>query len=169
VLAAGLQKKIKTIILRLSNSFGAPVSPDVNRWTLLANDLCRQAVEKGRLKLLSNGCQYRDFVCLSDVERTLSAIVSAGPEHFNRLIYNLGAGKSMRVKEMAELIASSFKTMTGKDLAIEFPAGATESKEHELVFDISRLISEGIQIKNDFKEEIKQLLDFCFEYFHPID
>ena len=44
IVAAVKHNRIKGTVLRLSNSFGAPVSPHVNRWTLLANDLCRQAV-----------------------------------------------------------------------------------------------------------------------------
>ena len=76
VIAAAKQKRIQGTVLRLSNSFGAPVSPHVNRWTLLANDLCRQAVEKGTITLRSNGCQYRDFICLTDVEEVMAKMLT---------------------------------------------------------------------------------------------
>src|ERR1700681_1055933 len=96
IVAATEQKRIKGTVLRLSNSFGAPVSAHVNRWTLLANDLCRQSVEKGTITLRSNGCQYRDFICLSDVEEMMARMLTnpKSPEH---IIYNLGSGISMRV------------------------------------------------------------------------
>src|SRR5215471_3174806 len=41
VMAAGQQGKINSTIIRLSNSFGSPVSPSVNRYTLLAHDVYR--------------------------------------------------------------------------------------------------------------------------------
>src|ERR1700722_428392 len=76
IVAAAKHNRIKGTVLRLSNSFGAPVSAYVNRWTLLANDLCKQAVEKGTIPLRSNGCQYRDFICLADVEEVMAKMLT---------------------------------------------------------------------------------------------
>ncbi|HRI80509.1 MAG TPA: SDR family oxidoreductase, partial [Cyclobacteriaceae bacterium] len=61
------QGAIRSIILRMSNAFGSPVMPEMPRWNLLVNDIARQAVTKGEIRLRSNGCQYRDFITLSDV------------------------------------------------------------------------------------------------------
>src|SRR6202000_3488021 len=36
------------VVLRLSNSVGAPRHPSVDRWSLLANDLARQGALDGR-------------------------------------------------------------------------------------------------------------------------
>jgi len=164
VIAATLQKKIKGIVVRLSNAFGAPVSPRVNRWTLLANDLCRQAVEKNRMVLTSNGCQYRDFVCLIDVENIISQMIGE-PGKMKYEIYNLGSGKSMRVFDMAQLIASSGKDIIGKKIPIELPEGSMTSKEPELFFSIARLESEQFKIQNPVAEEIEGLLKFCARNF----
>src|SRR5207245_1641136 len=43
VRAAHERKTIEGVVIRLSNAYGAPVSEDANCWTLLVNDLCRQA------------------------------------------------------------------------------------------------------------------------------
>ena len=45
------------VVLRLTNSVGAPVDPAVDRWTLVTNDLCRQGALTGRLELRSSGVQ----------------------------------------------------------------------------------------------------------------
>ena len=59
------EKDTEVVVLRLTNSIGALVAPSVNRWTLLANDLCRQAALTGRgLVSQTHGCQWRDFVAL---------------------------------------------------------------------------------------------------------
>lgn len=165
IVAASLQKKIKGIVIRLSNSFGAPVIPSVNRWTLLANDLCRQAIEKNKLTLLSNGCQYRDFICLSDVEQAIEYILQAAPSSFNKTIYNMGAGSSMRVIDMASAIATVYKNIFGKTIPIELPAGSVPSDEPSLQYQIQRLLSEGCAIRNDFNKELEELLLFCSKNF----
>ena len=41
--------KLDARVVRLSNAFGAPAHGSVDRWTLLVNDLCRQAVETKKL------------------------------------------------------------------------------------------------------------------------
>jgi len=162
VVAATLQKKIHGTVFRLSNSFGAPVSAQVNRWTLLANDLCRQAVEKGKLVLSSNGCQYRDFVCLSDVEELIARMLvhARKPRH---IIYNLGSGISMRVMDMADAIIQSAVTVLQKNIPLELPAGCAPSTEPELNYSIDRLMAEGYEVKNDVNLELERLLQFCKE------
>jgi UDP-glucose 4-epimerase len=57
------------MVLRLSNGFGAPTHAQANCWTLLVNDLCRQAVTDCTLRLRSAGLQHRDFIPLADVTR----------------------------------------------------------------------------------------------------
>ena len=164
VIAAGLQNRINGVVLRLSNSFGAPLSADVNRWTLLANDLCRQAVEKGRMKLLSNGCQYRDFICLSDVEDVIDSMVERKLplKHF---IYNLGSGLAVRVIDMARIIEQLCVTVLKKNVPVELPANAKETEEEKLEFSIDRLLSDGFSIRNDIHLELERLLQFCSEHF----
>ncbi|MFI5125156.1 MAG: NAD-dependent epimerase/dehydratase family protein [Chitinophagales bacterium] len=164
VVAATMQKRIWGTVLRLSNSFGAPVTSDVNRWSLLTNDLCRQAVEKGRLTLRSNGCQYRDFICLSDVEELISnmLIPAKKPEH---IIYNMGSGISMRLLDMADLIIQSAVTVLQKNITLELPAGCVAAREPELLYSINRLLSEGYRVQNDLTLELERLLVFCKENF----
>jgi len=51
VLAARSQGSLEGIVVRLSNGIGPPIFEDVNRWTLVGNDLCRQAVTNRALRL----------------------------------------------------------------------------------------------------------------------
>ena len=44
------------VILRLTNSVGAPLDPRVDRWSLVANDLARQGALDGRLTLAHRRC-----------------------------------------------------------------------------------------------------------------
>ena len=90
VLAASDQGKIEAIVLRLSNGFGVPTNAEVNRWTLLVNDLCRQAVSTGKLVLRSNGLQQRDFVTLHDAARCVAHFISLPWEECKDGLFNLG-------------------------------------------------------------------------------
>ena len=164
IIAATDQKRILGTVLRLSNSFGAPVSKDVNRWTLLANDLCRQAVEKGEMTLHTNGCQYRDFVCMTDVEEVISFMIKKDSP-LKYIVYNLGSGSSMRVIDMARLISRHCTIVLQKNIEIKIPAGLKETDEPGLVFSTVRLLSEGIKINNDVGGELVRLLRFCADQF----
>ena len=164
VVAAAKQNRINSIVLRLSNSFGAPISAEVNRWTLLANDLCRQAVEKGKMKLSSNGCQYRDFICLTDVEDILASMVER-KHPLKEIIYNLGSGLPVRVIDLARIIEKLCVTVLKKNIPVELPAHAKETKEPRLEFSIDRLLMEGFRINNDVNLELERLLQFCAEHF----
>jgi UDP-glucose 4-epimerase len=164
VVAAAKLERIQGTVLRLSNSFGAPVSAHVNRWTLLANDLCRQVVEKGRITLRSNGCQYRDFICLTDVEEVLSKILT-DPKSLKHIIYNLGSGISIRVIDMADSIIQSAVTVLKKNISLDLPAESLPTDEPALNYSINRLLAEGYHIANDVNIELERLLQFCSENF----
>ncbi len=165
VIAARDKKVINGIVVRLSNSFGPPVLPQVNRWTLLVNDLCKQAVVNHQLKLLSNGCQYRDFITLADVAE---AVV-----HFTRLplsktgngLFNLGSGASMRVMDMAQLISDEYEKIYGKVIPILLPDAAVATDEPVLDFDITKLCATGFLPANNFSSEINEMLQFCSAHF----
>ena len=49
------KKNVRGLNVRLSNTFGAPAGADVPRWSLVFNDLCRQAVVEKKLTLKSAG------------------------------------------------------------------------------------------------------------------
>jgi UDP-glucose 4-epimerase len=164
VVAAAKENRINGIVIRLSNSFGPPVSPDVNRWTLLANDLCRQAVEKRKMVLSSNGCQYRDFICLTDVEDILASMVER-KHPLKHIIYNFGSGLPVRVIDMAEIIRQLCVTVLKKNIPLELPPHAKKTEEPRLEFSIDRLLEEGFRINNDVNLELERLLQFCTEHF----
>lgn len=165
VLAAQAQGRILSTVIRLSNSFGAPVDPAVNRWTLLVNDLCRQAVTHQKLLLASNGCQYRDFVCLADVQAAMEHILEKREHSPITGIFNLGSGISMPVLEMAELIAENYGKLYGQTIPVHIPDGATQTNEPSLQFSIARLQSTGWAVKNDFRQELQEMLLFCKQNF----
>ena len=164
VIAAHDKKRINAMVIRLSNSFGAPVFPDVDRWTLLVNDICRQLVTTHTIKLNSNGCQFRDFITLTDVERCVGHLLSINPSESN-IIFNLASGKSLTVLAMAELIASCYEEVTGIKVLLTLPENTTPTKEKEFRFNSERLKRSGYELTNKFEGELKELIFFCKKHF----
>ena len=165
VLSASQRGRIEGIVLRLSNAFGAPVHEDVNCWTLLVNDLCRQAVTKRSFTLRSAGVQRRDFVTLQDVSRAVSHVLDLSKEHMGDGIFNIGGAWTPRVIDMAELIRARCSAVLG--FVPDFIR--TEPDEGEaaldLDFQINRLLASGFGLSGNAATEIDATLLFCHEAF----
>lgn len=143
--------------LRLSNGFGSPMAVDTRCWTLLANDLCRQAVTKGKLVLQSSGEQLRDFVPLSSVCEGVTRLLSL-PTASLPPILNIGSGYSISVLAMAEVIQSRCQAILGYTPALEVGA----SKETTRPLRYTSLYGQRLGLTSvDPVEEIDALLEFC--------
>ena len=163
--AANQKKEIEGIIVRLSNSYGAPILPDVNRWTLLVNDLCRQAVENKQMLLKSSGLQLRDFVTLSDVCRAVHHLLLLPVDKLGDGIFNLGGNHVISVFEMAKLIQQRF--IEEFNLPVQLIRSDPDGKEQvaPLRFYSNRLAESGFIWEQNATREIDQLIHFCLHNF----
>jgi len=165
VLAAHDRKALVGVVLRLSNSLGAPVRPEVNRWTLLGNDLCRQAVVAKELRLRSSGMQRRDFISLSDVGRAVMHFLDLPRVDCRDGLFNLGGGCSLRVIELAERIAHRCGEVLGYVPGIVKPQAAADEIDEPLLYKIDKLRATGFDLSGDLDGEIDATLRFCRSYF----
>jgi len=164
VLAAHDRKQIEGVVIRLSNGFGAPVTPDVDRWTLLVNDLCRQAVTTGELRLNSSGAQLRDFVTLSDVAGAVNHVLQLHTDQLADGLFNLGGGGVMSILEMTERVAARWQVLTGREIAIVRPAGDSVSPP-KLNYRCDKLAATGFRLTSQFDLEIDDTLKLCLRAF----
>jgi UDP-glucose 4-epimerase len=164
VIGAHDSGKIQGVIVRLSNSFGMPVLPTVNRWTLLVNDICRQAVTTGSIRLHSNGCQYRDFVTLSDVGYAIDFLLEK-PVIDSENIFNLSSGKSMTVLAMSEFVVDISNQILKKKIAIQLPENSQPSIENSFQILPKQLCAMGFEFQNNFEEELKDMILFCNHHY----
>lgn len=167
VLAASNRTQMRVSILRMSNSFGPPITPNVNRWTLLVNDLCKQLVETNQLKLNSDGKAYRDFISLSDVCKSIDFLIKRNP--ISNEVYNLGSGISMTIKEMALLIQARYVANYKRNVELIIPESQSNQTVANLNFSIDKLINSGFIPENNFELEIDEMLVFCHKYFKLIN
>ena len=163
-LAAHDKKQIEGVVVRLSNGFGAPVTPNIDRWTLLVNDLCRQAATSGELRLKSAGVQLRDFVTLGDIARAVNHLLRLGADQLGDGLFNLGGCQSISILEMTERVATRWRVLTGRDIEVIRPASNCSAPE---AFDYrcDKLFETGFALKSQVDQEIDNTLRLCLEAF----
>ncbi|WP_319245433.1 SDR family oxidoreductase [uncultured Propionivibrio sp.] len=164
ILAAHDKKHIEGIVIRLSNGFGAPATPNVDRWTLLVNDLCRQAVTTGKLRLNSAGTQLRNFVTLWDVTRAVNHLLQLDIDQLGDGLFNLGGGHSMSILEMAERVASRWRMLTGRDIEVIRPA-VDGLPAPALDYRSNKLAATGFTLSGQVDREIDDTLTLCLHAF----
>lgn len=156
--------KIGGINIRLSNAFGAPVDPSVNCWTLLVNDLCKQAITTGRMVLKTTGLQRRDFIPIADVCRAVYHLLRI-QSNLNAITYNLGGNASMTVWEMANLVRERCGKILGSAPVLERVEPGENETSADFNYKITKLLATGFVPSNSFDSEIDELINFCNRSF----
>lgn len=169
VLAAHDAGKIEGAVLRLSNGFGAPAHAGVDRWTLLANDLCLQAATTRALVLSSAGLQRRDFITLEDVARAIGHVLELPKAELADGLFNVGGDAPMRVVEMAELIAARCEVVLGFAPALQRRAAKPGEATMALDFSSSKLQGTGFVLKRNHVNEIDATLRLCEQAFGSVE
>ncbi len=160
VYAAHHAGKIKGISIRLSNSIGAPAWTSIDRWTLVGNDLARQAVETGTLRIKSPN-QWRDFIPMCDVCLGIETLLNAAEDRLGDGIFNLGGDLPLRVIDVANYIAASAQDVLGQAVTILTESKVETTEVPAYTVEIEKLrsfgfITSGIE---GLKTELRATLD----------
>lgn len=171
VLAAHARREIEGVVLRLSNGIGAPAWPTVDRWTLIGNDLCRQAVETGRVVLRSSGLQWRDFIMLGDFVEAVRHMIALDPERLGDGLFNLGGRLPLRMLDVARVVARRASALEGRDIALEHAPPAPGESWPELDYAIDRIVATGFvpSPPSALDAEIDATLALCRAAFVPFE
>jgi UDP-glucose 4-epimerase len=151
------------VIFRLTNSVGAPAHPSVDRWMLVANDLCRQGALTGRLTLRSSGVQWRDFVALTDVCAALTSAARSADPVLPPGTYNLGSGRPTPVRALAAMIQDAFERETGSrpELHAPEPAPAPPGPYH---VSVERAARYGLRLQQPLAAAVTETVRFCLDH-----
>ena len=152
---------VEVVVLRLTNGVGAPAHPAVNRWTLVATDLCRQAVRTGELVLHSSGQQWRDFVALTDVCDAIGR--SADPDGgIAPGTFNLASGQPLTVRGIAELVQDRFEERTGTRPALR-TAPPIDDPPAAYTVSPDLLAAAGWRASSSVADGVDELVAFCID------
>jgi UDP-glucose 4-epimerase len=166
VLFAQQQNSMEGFVLRLSNIFGAPAHANVNVWTLLVNDLCKQAVTSGKMNLHTAGIQCRDFLPMGLFLQILSEMMHLNGKAFLEPVFNVGSGQSLTILEMAQLIQMRYETLFQKKIMLEVSQVAyQDSPIRSFNFLVDKIKEAGIFSSSELAPEIDEVLLFCSKNF----
>ncbi|WP_428026061.1 NAD-dependent epimerase/dehydratase family protein [Arcobacter sp.] len=107
---------LKYTILRLTNSYGAPIFNDTTKWYLVLNDLVRSAFEHNKIVIKSNGNAKRDFIWMGDVVKVVEKLIE---NPVTNDTFNLSANKSYKVIELAKIVQKEYANIYKKKIDIE--------------------------------------------------
>jgi UDP-glucose 4-epimerase len=161
VLWADRSNGFNGVVLRVSNVFGAPMHKDVNFWGLLIPNLCRQAVEIGKIKLFSNAQSHRDFMSASSFCKTVLHISQVDSAVLGSRVLNVGSGITRSLLEVASVVRDRSFHVLGIHPEIEFDKSCEDGSSSYL-FSTASLNALGINNCDlNFIREIDDILIFC--------
>jgi len=163
LLAEHAKGRVAAACLRLSNGLGAPADALIDRWTLVANDLCRQIAASGRMVLKSSGLALRDFIPLGEVARAVEFLLAAA--ELGDGVFNLGAGHSTLIRDLADLIGDRAEAVLGTRPLLERPQPAPGEQPAPLDYRVDRLAALGFRASPDLAPEIDRTLLLCRSAF----
>jgi UDP-glucose 4-epimerase len=161
VLSVNDHDKMEGIVFRLSNSIGAPINAKVNRWSLVGNDLCRQAITTRQMRLRTSGLQQRDFIALGDVARAVVHMIQLPRTSLGNGIFNLGGENSLTIFDLALKIQNRCVINFDFTPSIQRPAPVSSEKSRSLLYSVEKLKSTGFDLKGNLDQEIDDTLRFC--------
>ncbi|MBU43875.1 MAG: hypothetical protein CMN76_11695 [Spirochaetaceae bacterium] len=144
--------------VRLSNSFGLPANESSSCWTLVANDLARQIALNGKMEIQSDGSPLRDIIPMTEVCRALR-FLAFFDGRLSEPALNLGSGKTLMIREIAEMIGARFKNKTELEPIFHYAREGPKSIPKRFIFSLEKLESLGFQPSPDFGTEIDRVLD----------
>jgi UDP-glucose 4-epimerase len=143
-------------IVRLSNSYGAPIFEENNCWWLVVNDLCRMAYLNYEIVLQSDGSPLRDFIHGWDVCNAVQCIIETKSQHS---CFNLSSGITLSIMDIALKVQEVYAQRLGKKIQIISANGGSPPPSTYQI-DNSLIRSIGFEPKWSLNDGINDLFDF---------
>jgi UDP-glucose 4-epimerase len=154
---AQTRQEIEGIIFRPTNIYGAPLTADIDRWSLVPGCFCKEAVNSGTITLQSSGKQVRDFISLEDISHLTYLFCEQFDTWKNQTI-NLASGQVQSIRETADLTAKVYNELTGKLCSVK-TLSEQPAMVNTLLVDTKIMDSLPYFCKNTMKTEIRKTLE----------
>jgi UDP-glucose 4-epimerase len=165
VLSAHDNGQLQGIVLRLSNSLGAPADPGVNAWMLIANDFCCQAATTKRIALKSSGLAWRNFIAMADTVSAVRHALKMSPDSLSDGLFHLGGPETLRIWDLALRIASRADKMFEQSTKVERASEQSATVHRMLEWRTDKFCSTGWKVTTALDEEIDSTLKMCRSAF----
>lgn len=114
----------RAVSLRISNGFGAPEFLSANCWWLVLNDFCKSAVEKGEIRLSSDGTPQRDFIHIEDISSAAERMIALPSDPALPTVFNLASGRTTTILELAHQTQTIAQAILKREIPVVLPDGS---------------------------------------------
>jgi dTDP-L-rhamnose 4-epimerase len=153
VLLWGKQVGIPTVALRYSCTYG-PRQSIFNPYTGVIAIFCTRLLNNLPPVLYEDGEQTRDFSFVADIAR--ANLLAAESDELNGLPVNVGSGRGVPIREIAEHISEALAIRIAPESKDEFRPG----EMRHLTSDTSRICAAGYKPRVELREGIGRYLDW---------
>jgi UDP-glucose 4-epimerase len=105
------KNNVEFITLRLTNGYGAPKTPTIDKWYLVINDFVKSAFLTSKIMIRGNPFSVRDYIWLQDVCEVIRALMSS-PKKLGHT-YNLSSNFVYSNINLAKKIKEAVEGFTG--------------------------------------------------------
>lgn len=148
---------VKCRVVRLSNSYGAPIFNENNCWWLVINDLCKQAYLNKEIILQSDGTPQRDFIHGWDVCQAVEKIMLTDHSDF---LYQVSSGNTLTIGEIACFVKNVYWKRYGLEIPLSRKNNVSPEIKERYQIDNSLLRSTGFRPEWTLERGINDLFDF---------
>ena len=153
VLLWGKQTGIPTVALRYSCTYG-PRQSIFNPYTGVIAIFCTRLLNNLPPVLFEDGEQTRDFSFVEDIAR--ANLLAAETDALDGLPVNVGSGRGVRIREIAEQISAALKI----DIAPEVNGDFRPGEMRHLTSDTTRIRAAGYEPHVDIAKGIARYIDW---------
>jgi len=153
VLSWGRQVGIPTVALRYSCTFG-PRQSIFNPYTGVIAIFCTRLVNKLPPVIYEDGEQTRDFSFVEDIAR--ANFLAATSDQLNGKAVNVGSGRAVTIKQVAEMISDALKIQLAPIMNGEFRPG----EMRHLISDTSVIREAGYAPAVSLEKGIERYLEW---------
>ena len=175
IIGAKKRYNIDSLIFRISNSFGQPISKKTDCWNILINDICKQAVLTKKIIIKSKTSTVRNFIALSTVLNAIEFFIEKFDSKNNRSdIMNLGEKVSLSIEEVVNIIIERTNNIMGFSPEVIMQSSYNDKisnkNEKKLIkeyldYQTIKLQIGGFNNYFPIKDEVDNLITYCNENF----
>lgn len=145
---------LQYLIVRPTNVYGAPLHRDIDRWTLVPNCFCLEAVQSQQIRLLTSGRQRRDFISVSDI----AGLTIRSIERFSLVencVINFSSGFQSSVIEVARQVQEIYRRLFNRECNIEIGSEYPgEASDFQIDTEIMNRLQYCFPDENNLENEI---------------
>jgi len=148
-------------ILRLSHVVGRPLPHSIDRWSLLPNQLCLQAMRKKEIRLMTDGRPLLSFLTATDAVRGIAHIVQNTNRH-GTSVFNLGSQHPLSILAFAQRIADKVQQRFGY-LPNIICSPSSGGEQTNFSYNTRALLETGFRYSDSIDSEIDEILNAILE------